>query len=175
VSRPVELVVMSLKERAARCRLLRTDRMITVRSGGLWSTVPGEIITLCPARYWRYAGHPYLSGEILDTRLDVAALDLVPLRLEPLGTWDPAQEEWGENHDSLDEWARRVIAAGARPEFQMEQVLPGADPDEPDLDPILEANDLKGQGDVAGARRIPDPPAGLVVAKRLLGPVIERE
>lgn len=34
----------------------------------------------------------------------------------------------------------------------MEQVLPGADPDEPDTDPILESNDVKDSGDFRGAR-----------------------
>ncbi len=36
--------------------------------------------------------------------------------------------------------------------FEMEQVLPGADPDEPDTDPILESNDLKDSGDLRRAR-----------------------
>jgi hypothetical protein len=58
--------------------------------------VPGEIVTVRPRRHWRYAGHPYLSGDIEATRLDVAALGIVPLRLEPCGTWDPAEEYWGE-------------------------------------------------------------------------------
>jgi tetratricopeptide (TPR) repeat protein len=34
----------------------------------------------------------------------------------------------------------------------MEQVLPGADPDDPDTDPILESNDLKDSGDLKRAR-----------------------
>jgi tetratricopeptide (TPR) repeat protein len=36
----------------------------------------------------------------------------------------------------------------------MEQVIPGEDPDDPDVDPILESNDLKGAGDWSGARKI---------------------
>ena len=36
-------------------------------------------------KQWRYAGHPYLSGEIASTRLDVAVLGLMPLRLEDQG------------------------------------------------------------------------------------------
>ena len=38
--------------------------------------------------------------------------------------------------------------------FEMEQVLPGADPDDFDSDPILEAAELKDAGDTAGARDI---------------------
>jgi tetratricopeptide (TPR) repeat protein len=36
----------------------------------------------------------------------------------------------------------------------MEQVLPGSDPDDPDSDPIIEANTLRDIGRVAQARRL---------------------
>ena len=36
----------------------------------------------------------------------------------------------------------------------MEQVLPGADLDDPESDPITESNDLKDAGDVRGALRV---------------------
>jgi hypothetical protein len=52
----------------------------------------------------------------------------------------------GEEGDVLEEWAQDVIALGPRPEFEMEQVLPGSDPDEPDLDPIIQANEMKDAG-----------------------------
>lgn len=154
LSRPVELVVLSVKDVAARCRLLSADRTITLRSSGLWNVVPGEIVTVRPRKAWCYAGHPYLSGDIEDMRFAVAALGLVPLRLESCGTWDPADEYWGEEGDTIDDWAQTIIARGPRPEFEMEQVLPGADPNDPDIDPIIESNDLKDAGDHAGARRI---------------------
>jgi hypothetical protein len=154
LSRPVELVVLSVKERAARCRFLDADGTITLRSSGLWAAVPGEIVTVRPRKHWRYAGRPYLSGDIAGTRLDVAALGLAPLHLEPCGTWDPGEEYWGEEGEAIDDWARGVIAGGPRPEFEMEQVLPGTDPNDPDIDPIIESNDVKEAGDVEGARRI---------------------
>src|SRR5258705_9516352 len=90
-SGPVELIVLSVKERAARCRLLGSEHAITLRASGLWDLVPGEIVTVTPRKRWSYAGHPYLSGEIESTRLDVHALGLVPLRLEDTGTWDPKE------------------------------------------------------------------------------------
>ena len=90
-----ELVILSLTERAARCRLLGSDRAITLRATRLWKVVPGEIVLVKPRKQWSYAGHPYLSGEITSTRLDVNALGLVPLRLLDQGVWDPADEYLG--------------------------------------------------------------------------------
>jgi hypothetical protein len=154
LSRPVELVVLSVKDRAARCRLLGQRDTITLRATRLWDVVPGEIATVRPRRQWRYAGHPYLSGDIVGTRLDVEALGLEPLRLQHLGTWDPAEEYWGEEDQPLEDWARSIVARGPRPEFKMEQVVPSADPLDPDRDPIIESTDLRDGGDTAGARRM---------------------
>ena len=151
---PVELVVLSVKESAARCRLLGSERVLTLRATRLWKVVPAEIVVVQPRRQWSYAGHPYLAGEIVSSSLDVGALRLVPLALEDEGMWDPAEEYWGEEGQPVDEWAKPIIARGPRPASEMEQVLPGADPDEPDTDPILESNELKDSGDFRGARAI---------------------
>ena len=108
---PLDLVVLALRDKAARCRLLGSDRTLTLRAERLWSVAPGEILTVQPRRQWRYAGHPYLSGEIVATKLDAAALGLVPLGLEPRGEWDPDEAYWGEERDPLPEWAEAIIAA----------------------------------------------------------------
>jgi len=141
-----------VKENAARCRLVASKQVLTLRATGLWNVVPGEIVCVQPGRQWSYAGHPYLAGKILSSRLDVAALRLVPLALREQGLWNPPEEYWGEDGEPLEEWARPIILRGPRPAFEMEQVLPGADPDHPDSDPILESNDLKDSGDLVGAR-----------------------
>jgi hypothetical protein len=154
LSGPVELIVLSVKERAARCRLVASDRVITLRATRLWDVVPGEIVTVKPRKLWRYGGHPYLSGEIESKKLDVAALGLVPLRLEENGMWDPKEQYWGEEGDPIQDWEKPIIARGPRPEFEMEQVLPGEDPDDPFSDPITEANDFKEAGDFLAAERI---------------------
>jgi len=99
--------------------------------------VPGEIVTVEPRKYWRFSNHPYLSGEILSTRLDVAALGLVPLRLRDMGMWDPDKEYWGEEGEPVEEWAKPIIVRGPRREYEMEQVIPGEDPDDPFSDPII--------------------------------------
>jgi hypothetical protein len=151
---PVELIVLSVKDRAARCRLLHSGHAVTLRATRLWDVVPGETVTVRPRRRWRYARSQYLSGDIVSTRLDVTTLGLMPLRLEPIGTWDPAEEYWGEEGEQLEVWASTIIAHGPRPEFEMEQILPGAGPDDPDSDPISESNDRKDAGDFAGARRM---------------------
>lgn len=154
LSKPVELVALALKERAARCRLLGSYRVITLRAGRLWEAVPGEIVTVKPRKQWRYAGHPYLSGEIQSTRIDVETLDLVPLGLEDMGIWDPKEEYWGEEDEPIEEWAKPIIARGPRPMFEMEQVLPGEDPDDHFNDPITRSNDLKDAGEQVEAAKI---------------------
>jgi hypothetical protein len=144
--KPVELVVLAIKELAARCRLMGSERNITLRASGLWNAAPGVIVTVIPQKNWRYAGHPYLSGEILSTRIDVHALNLTLLKLEDMGMWNPEEEYWGEEDDPVEEWAKPIIAHGVRPMFEMEQVLPDADPDDPFDDPITRSNDLKDAG-----------------------------
>lgn len=153
-SDPVELVVLSVKDKAARCRILGSDLVVTFRASGLWDVVPGEIAVISPRKRWNYAGHPYLSGEIESVRFDASALSLVPLKLKNWGTWTPEEHYWGEEGEPIDEWAKPIIARGSRQEFEMEQVLPGVDPDDFDSDPICESNDLKASGDRKAALKI---------------------
>ena len=94
LSGPIELVVLSVKEKAARCRLVGSDQVITLRASRLSDIVPGEIAVVKPREQWTYAGYPYLSAEIESSRLDVDALDLVPLKLEEQGLWTPEEHYW---------------------------------------------------------------------------------
>ena len=151
LSQPIELIVLSIQERAARCRLPGTDRIISLRASRLWDIVPGEIAVVKPRKQWSYAGHPYLSGEIESARLDVAALGLTPLALTDEGEWDPKDEYWGEEGEPIDAWAKPIVARGPRQAYEMEQVVPGRDPDDFDSDPVCESNDLKDFGDGAAA------------------------
>ena len=154
MSGPVELVALSVKGNAVRCRLLGANRVITLRATHLWEVGPGEIIVVKPKKQWRYAGHPYLAGVIESARLDVAALGLVPLKLEDQGTWTPEGHYWGEPDEPIEEWAKPIIARGPRQQFEMEQVLPGWNPADSDSDPISVSNELKAAGDHAAARKI---------------------
>jgi hypothetical protein len=137
--RPVELVVLSAKGLTARCRLPGAGEIITLRSRRLW--VPGELLRV-------------QSGDVVSSRIHVPALGLIPLRLEDRGTWNPAAEFWGDEGRPIEAWAKPIIAHGPRPKFEMEQVLPGYDYQDPEDDPIGVANDLKGSGDTAGAYRV---------------------
>jgi hypothetical protein len=151
---PIEMVVVSVTEKAASCRLLGGEDLVTLSAPGFWELVPGEIAKIMPHKQRRYAGRLSITGDILSTRLDVSILGLEPLRLESRGTWNPQDEYWGEDDEPLDDWARKTIAWGIRPSFEMEQVLPLDGPDGPDADPIIIANKLKDAGDYEGAWRL---------------------
>ena len=116
--------------------------------------MPGEIINVAPRKQWRHGGHPYLSGEIKAWRLDIPALGLTPLKLNETGMWDPKDHYWGEPDEPIEEWVNPIMSRGPRPEYEMEQILPGENPDDPGTDPILEAVELKGVGDSLGAERM---------------------
>ncbi|GAB6058288.1 hypothetical protein [Desulfonatronum parangueonense] len=154
LGKPVELVALLVKKRAIRCRLLGSERIITLRADRIWEVAPGAIVTILPRKQWRYGGHPYLSGEMQSTRIDIKALDLVPLRLENMGMWDPKEEYWGGEGEPIEKWAKPIIAHGPRPMFEMEQVLPGEDPDDPFDDPITRSNDLEHAGERAEALKL---------------------
>jgi len=136
------------------CRRLPGGSPVTLRTARFWGLVPGEVIVVRPTREWSDAGLWHVAGEALSTRVDAKALGLMPLRLQDLGLWDPAEHYWGEDGEPIEDWARPIIARGPRPSFEMEQVLPGFDPDEPEDDPICLSIDLKDAGDHYGAREM---------------------
>ena len=150
---PVELVVLSA-HRAVRCRYRTTNENVILRSKGFWDLAPGEIVSVRPVKQWTQAGKSYLSGEIESVRIEAGALGLVPLKVNKCGTWNPVEEYWCEEGEPIADWAKPIIARGSRPQFEMEQVLPGEDPDDPFHDPILEANDRKDAGDFAAALKL---------------------
>lgn len=154
LSKPLELIVLGIKKQeTARCRLMGKDKELTLRSAGVWDVVPGEIVTVLPRKHWSYAGHPYLSADITGTRFDLASLGLTPLKLREEGMWDPKEEYWGEENEPLPKWVKEIMAQGPRPQYEMEQILPGVNPEDYDVDtdPIGQAVDLKEAGDFVGA------------------------
>ncbi len=154
LSKTVDLVLVRLTAQAARCRFLSKDEGVTLRAGTLGRFVPGQILTVQPQKHWQFNGHPYLSGEVDSARVDATALGLTPLTLTAVGEWDPARAYWGEEGEPREDWAEAIIARGRRQMFEMEQVLPGRDLEEPFTDPICESIDLREAGDLAGAEEI---------------------
>ena len=162
LSKPVDLVVLGVKQgESARCRMIGEDKELTLRASGAWSVAPGEIVTIMPKKHWSFAGHPYLSGDITGSRFDLAALGLTPLKLNEFGMWDPAEHYWGEDDDPEDDWEKDIKAAGPRPEYEMEKIVPGEDLEDFDSDPILEAVELKDAGDLTAADQLLN---GLLIA-----------
>ena len=149
---PVDLVFLANTGRSMACRHLPGWAPVWLRARRFWGFVPGEILSVRQSACWTDVGRAFMSGEVVSQRIDAVALRLRPLRLEPMGQWDPAEEYWGEEGDPIDEWAKPIIARGPRPRFEMEQVLPGLELDDPDSDPICLAIDQKGGGDRYGAR-----------------------
>jgi tetratricopeptide (TPR) repeat protein len=80
--------------------------------------------------------------------------ELPPLKLEPYGLWNPAEEYWADEGEPIGAWAKPIIARGPRPMYEMEQVLPGSDVQDADSDPILTATDLRDAGRLAEARQL---------------------
>ncbi|HEY7334906.1 MAG TPA: hypothetical protein VH639_08480 [Bryobacteraceae bacterium] len=146
----VELVVLWAKGQTAHCRLLGSEYTVRLGSRRVWA--PGEILQVRVLKPWK-RGDVRLAGEVESARIDTAALKLIPLRLEPSGTWDPAKHYWGDKGEPIQKWAKPIIARGPRPAFEMEQVLPGYDYEDPELDPIGISVDLKASGDIVGARK----------------------
>ncbi len=54
--KPLDLVVLAVKQNAARCRTIDTQVEVNLRSEGLWVLVPGKIATVRPKKSWRFKG-----------------------------------------------------------------------------------------------------------------------
>lgn len=100
----------------------------------------------------RFAQQPAQPAKRRDPNAWFATL--APLKLRQQGEWDPEQEYWGEEGTPIEAWAIPIIKRGIRPMFEMEHILPGADPEDFDSDPILEANELKERGQIARAKKL---------------------
>jgi len=69
-----------------------------------------------------------------------------PLALKAEGDWDPTDQYWGEDDAELHPVIEELIAAGPRPEFEMEQVVPGINTEDWDLDPVTDAAEMHRAG-----------------------------
>lgn len=151
----VELAVLAVGAREMNCRVLEDRLEVGVRTEGMKGIVPGEIVKVVPEKRWVYGGQENLAGKVTVSRIDARALGLEPLKLRSEGKWDPREMDWGEEGLSVEEWTKMlpVNARGKRARYEMEQVVPGADFAE-EVDPIMEANELKDAGEVKAARKV---------------------
>lgn len=140
----VNLIAVAVMRSNIRClRLPRRERVVFRPKEGAYNTVEGEILKIIPAKEWRYKTATYISGKIDASYIDGSVLSPVPLNLYRRGLWDPRDEfafleEMEEDHAlplTLRGWMDDVLNAGKRPVYEMEQIIPGMDPEELD-DPI---------------------------------------
>jgi hypothetical protein len=90
----------------------------------------------------RLTPHPWEYQPVAARQVRLAR----PLALKLIGPWDPADQYWGEEDEELDPIMAEVIAAGPRQEYEMEQVIPGVDDDDFDVDPVADAAELHRGG-----------------------------
>lgn len=149
---PLDLVVLAVKRNAMRCRLLTSGTAVTFRP--IQGEVEGEIATVLPTRVWQYKRTTYISGQVTGTRLDIPALNMTPLALKKDGTWNPEEADFLVPDDPFSKYYSPIIAKGPRPEYEMEQVIPGFDIDNADLDPIIQASEHWQSGEYEQAQKI---------------------
>lgn len=106
---------------------------------------------------WRFGHTSYLSGKVIERRIDGAVLAPKPLELYYRDTWNP-KEEFAEvlrrRRSPVPDWVSDLVKAGVRRVYEMEQVIPGSDFSKSDYDPIVEAVDCRDRGDFDGAFRV---------------------
>jgi tetratricopeptide (TPR) repeat protein len=157
----IELAVLAVRDSAANCKILKTNEKIILRlsSYQLFKIVSGEIATIDPKKQWEFGNNKYISGKLIDHRIDIPALGLIPLKLEKFDYWDPLEafeeerNEYDEIIEETDEYYKAIIQAGKRPCYEMEQIVPG----DTDLDadgPILDAIYYKDIGEVGKGQDI---------------------
>ncbi|MBU1339499.1 MAG: hypothetical protein KKD56_10575 [Acidobacteria bacterium] len=149
---PIELVALAVKELAIRCRILDSHIPITFRK--VRGEVEGEIITVRPEKLWQFKNTNYMSGKVESVRIDIPALNLEPLSLKDPWPWKPKEEYWGEPDDMTLKYFKGIKKFGQRISYEMEQILPFDDPEEPFDDPITVANDLFQGGQFDEAYRM---------------------
>lgn len=152
IGKAIKVVALSVKTAAIRCRIVSTGQPITYRK--VRNEVEGEILTIIPAKVWRYGKTYYLTGEIISRTIDIPQLNIEPLALNKMSVWDPRQEYWEEPDDPLNKYFKSIVASGERESYEMDQIIPGQDPKNFDSDPIIEASDFHAYGNYEDAFKI---------------------
>ncbi|MBC7335769.1 MAG: hypothetical protein H5U01_05790, partial [Clostridia bacterium] len=75
-----ELVVLAAGRTNLRCRRVGGGEIVVFRpSGGVYDQAEGETLRVAIRREWQYGNTTYLSGRVLDSRIDASVLAPVPL------------------------------------------------------------------------------------------------
>lgn len=154
-----EVVVFAVRKAQATCRFLGSGKDASVRMStwDLCQIIPGEILTIEVRKRWTYGERLHVSAKLLSHVFDVRRLGISPLALARKGDFDPRKEideqrEGGEE-PYIPDCYLPILAAGVRPEFEMDQVIPGSAADDDD-DPVVLAAETYNAGDRADAERI---------------------
>lgn len=150
----VDLLAMAVKQGAVRCRTLEGFPVTLRLAAGAQIVAEAHIVTAKVRKSWTFKRTTFLTGEVLGIRLDAATLRLTPLRLKEQGLLEPDKELAEESGERPTEVFNAIRAAGPRPRFEMELILPGFDFSDPDSDPIGQAVDFHEAGDFAASARV---------------------
>jgi hypothetical protein len=151
----IEGAVLRVGTASIRVRIAGEEKPLTIRAALREDLVPGEIASVELGKRWRYAGHEYAAGRLVGVRLDVASLGLVPLPVHEHGRWSP--EAGGDDPMfGVSPEVRRILPREPLPDCEMEQVIPGADLDDPwgETDPAIMSSDLANMGDIQGGWQV---------------------
>lgn len=128
---------------------------VSLRTPDLRDRASGEFARIEVETALTYGARVFVTGNVLDIRVEPASIPQPALGLlDPL-PWDPAEEYWGDDPDGPPPWAQTIIDAGKRTSWEMEQVMPDLDGIEKEDDgPILQALRMAESGQRDAARRL---------------------
>lgn len=158
--RRVQAAVLKAMTTNARVRILGDEREVTLRSDVAYRLVPGHVLDVELEREWQHRGAAYASGRVLDARLDVRRLGLLPIPLHARGTERRTPLLAKDSH--LDAGTKAYFREWFGPEipvFAMDEVA-YVHPEDTredrydDEDVVSVAVALRSGGDVDGARRM---------------------
>jgi hypothetical protein len=154
-----QVVVFAVRRSQAACRFLRSgeDASLRMSTSELGQIIPGEVLTIAVRKRWTYGARLHVSAKLVSHAFDVHRLQIDPLGLEHQGEFDPREaideQREGSEEPYIPDCYLPILAAGVRPEFEMDQVIPGCDVAGDD-DPVVEAAEAANRGDFAEAERI---------------------
>jgi len=150
LDKPVELAVWAVKKAGIHCRVIPTQEPVTFKR--VHDEIEGEVISVMPSKVWQFKRTVYVTGEVINQRLEASALGLVPLKLEERGMFEQDElDQLVDADDPFQKYYQPILAFGPRSECEMEQVIPFDDPDDVDMDPITMASEAHKNGDYQSA------------------------